>query len=177
VSRHPRDERGLTLIEMLVSLTILGIIMVVLTTAVIAGLKSTQSADVKFTESNTAQFTSMYFTHDVQGAESVSINDTAASCGGSATLKLISTAADRIVAYATAGSPLQLVRRVCSPASTSPLTTILAPSLNASTDVTASALPASCTTACTQVTLNVTQPGATGVVGGLNFTVSATPRP
>jgi prepilin-type N-terminal cleavage/methylation domain-containing protein len=175
--RRTPGEDGLTLIEMLVALTILGIVMVVLTAAVIEGLRDTQSADVKFTESNGAQFTSLYFTHDVQGAENVSLNDTASTCGGAAVLKLNSPAADRIVAYATTGSPLQLVRRVCSPSSATPLTTTLVSALNASTDVTASATPASCTTACTQVTLTVSQPGAPGVVSGLNFTVSATPRP
>ena len=175
-TRRARGEAGVTLLEMLVCLSILGIIFAVLATAVMEGLVATQQGDVKTDESNAAQFTAMYFTHDVQGAETVSVNDTAASCGGAALLKLLSPVADRTVAYVVTGSPLQLVRRVCSPAAATPLASTLVPTLTNASNVTVALTPTGCTTACTKVTLTVNQPGATGIVAGLTFTVTGSPR-
>lgn len=164
----PDDERGLTLIELLVSITILGIVMVVLTMAVIFGLGATKNANGSLDESNAAQFTALYFSRDVQGAEQVSVDDATSTCGGAAELKLTSTTADRVVAYAVTGSPLQLVRRVCSPASATPTVTILVPSLSAAGDVAASV-------SGTRVTLDVNQP-ATETDTGFNFTLAASSR-
>jgi prepilin-type N-terminal cleavage/methylation domain-containing protein len=171
VSAARRDD-GFTLVELLVCITILGIVMVALCAAVSIGLRSTVNANVMFDESNTAQFTSLHYASDVQGAESVAVNDSTSSCGGAAKLKLTSTNADRVVAYAVTGSssPYTFVRRVCSPSSATPLETTLASNLTST-----SAVAASCNTGCKQVTLSVDQPGATGIAD-LDFTLVASPR-
>jgi prepilin-type N-terminal cleavage/methylation domain-containing protein len=168
--RYKASETGFTLVELLVCIAILGIVFTVLTAALMIGFRSTNSANVKFDESNAAQFTALHFTPDVEGANSIVVDSTTASCGGAAELKLTSTEGDRVVAYAVAGSPtLQLLRKVCSPASASPQVTVLAPVI-----ANASAVVASCTNSCTTATLSVTQPGAPGVITGLTFTVQAT---
>jgi prepilin-type N-terminal cleavage/methylation domain-containing protein len=161
-------DAGFTLVEVLVSIAILGIIMVVLCTAVMMGLRSTKDASVKFDQSNAAEFTALHFTADVQGAELVSVDDVAASCGGAAELKLTSPIANRTVAYAVTGSPLQLVRRECSPSGATPSVTILASPISAASDVVAANTGG-------QVTLSVNQPSSS-LGAGFNFTVAATSR-
>jgi len=165
-------EGGFTLVEMLVCIVVLGIVFTVLAGALIIGFKSTSNAHVKFDESNAAQFTALHFTGDVQSADTIAVDSVTAACGGAAELKLTSTEADRVVAYAVTGSPtLQLVRRVCSPAAASPAVTVLAPVI-----ANTSSVVASCNNPCTTATLTVSQPGAPGVVDGLNFTVQASKR-
>lgn len=167
--RH--DERGLTLIELLIAVTILGVIMVAVTGAVILGLNDTANSDYSTDESNAAQFTAMYFTRDVQSAETISVNDSANTCGGAAKLKLTSASADTIVAYAVTASPIQLVRRECSPSSATPAVTALTQTLASANDVVAA-----CTSSCTRATLTVTQPGAPGQNQGWSFTVAGSTR-
>jgi prepilin-type N-terminal cleavage/methylation domain-containing protein len=169
--RRPGDD-GFTLVEMLVCIVVLGIIFTVLTGALMIGLRSTSNASVKFDESNAAQLTALYLTRDVQGAETVTLNDATSSCGGAAKLKLTSSTADRVVSYAVTGTTtLQLVRRVCSPASATPMVSTLVPTIASANNVTFA-----CTNACTTVTLTVDQPGATGVVPGLSFSLQASSR-
>jgi prepilin-type N-terminal cleavage/methylation domain-containing protein len=168
-TRVPTDNDGFTLIEVLVCISILGIIMVVLCTAVMMGLRSTKDANVKFDQSNTAEFVNLHFTKDVQGAEQVLVDDVAASCGGAAELKLVSPlSVDRIVTYAVTGSPLQLVRRECSPSGATPAVTLLASPISAASDVVASYSSG-------QVTLSVNQPSSS-LGAGFNFTVAASSR-
>jgi prepilin-type N-terminal cleavage/methylation domain-containing protein len=165
-------EDGFTLVEMLVCVVVLGIIFTVLTGALMIGLRSTSSASVKFEESNAAQLTALYLTRDVQGAETITVNDATSSCGGSAKLKLTSSNADRVVSYAVTGTTtLSLVRRLCSPANTTPVVTTLVPVVAGAANVSAA-----CTNSCTTVSLTVDQPGATGVVPGLTFSLQATSR-
>jgi hypothetical protein len=158
-------------VELLVSITILGIIMVAITGAVILGLNDTANSDYATDESNAAQFTASYFTRDVESAETISVNDSANTCGGAAKLKLTSTSADTIVAYAVTASPVQLVRRECSPSAATPFVTTLTQALASSNDVTAA-----CTASCTRATLTVTQPGAPGRNQTWSFTVAASTR-
>jgi prepilin-type N-terminal cleavage/methylation domain-containing protein len=169
--RRGGNDDGFTLVEMLLCIVILGIVFTVLTAALMIGLRSTSRANVKLDESNAAQFTAMHFTSDVRAADTITVNSATASCGGAAALKLTSVEADRVVAYAVTGSPLQLVRRVCNPASATPFVTVLAPVITNASDVVAA-----CNSPCTTATLTVTQPGAPGVVDGLTFTVQGTKR-
>ncbi len=61
-----RDDRGVTLIEVLVSVVILGIIIAPLSAALIAFLRNTDDTTRRMDESHDVQITAAYFTQDVQ---------------------------------------------------------------------------------------------------------------
>ncbi|MGI5246194.1 PulJ/GspJ family protein [Dactylosporangium sp. CA-139066] len=67
-----RDERGLTLIEVLVAIAILGIIAVPLANAVIGFIRNTDDTTRRLNESHDAQIMVAYFAQDVQ---SVGVRD------------------------------------------------------------------------------------------------------
>jgi prepilin-type N-terminal cleavage/methylation domain-containing protein len=66
-----RSEAGMTLIEVLVSVTILGVIVGPLTSSIILGLVSTKATDQRISDSSSAQLLSSYLVPDVQAAESI----------------------------------------------------------------------------------------------------------
>ena len=74
------DERGFTLVELLVASVIVGIIMSAMATAIIVGLRTTDEANTRFSESHDAQIASAYFVTDVQSADSVTTTDN--TCSG-----------------------------------------------------------------------------------------------
>lgn len=63
-----RDERGLTLIEMLVTIAILGIIILPLSNALIGVIRNTDDTTRRLSESHDAQIMVAYFAQDVQSA-------------------------------------------------------------------------------------------------------------
>lgn len=67
-----RDERGLTLVEMLVTIAILGIIIVPLANALIGFVRNTDDTTRRLSESHDAQIMVAYFARDVQ---SVGVRD------------------------------------------------------------------------------------------------------
>lgn len=73
---HPRqwldDDKGLTLIELLIAVVVLGIITGAITNAVIQGLKITNQATSLLSESHDTQLATAYFTADAENAEIVS---------------------------------------------------------------------------------------------------------
>ncbi|MFG2038625.1 type II secretion system protein J [Dactylosporangium sp. NPDC048998] len=71
-SQLRRDERGLTLVEVLVAIVILGIIIVPLGNAVISFVRSTDDTTRRLNESHDAQIMVAYFAQDVQ---SVGVRD------------------------------------------------------------------------------------------------------
>jgi len=64
--RLTRDERGVTLIEVLVAITILGIIMLPLGNALIAFFVHTDATTARLNESHDVQIAAAYFAQDVQ---------------------------------------------------------------------------------------------------------------
>jgi prepilin-type N-terminal cleavage/methylation domain-containing protein len=66
VSRNQRDERGVTLVEVLIAMVILGIIMVPLTGALISFFRHNQATNNRLTESHDAQIAAAYFAQDMQ---------------------------------------------------------------------------------------------------------------
>lgn len=179
-------EDGFTLAEMLVVIVILGIIFAALTASVILGLRTTKDSDARVTQSNSAQFTSVYFTRDVQSAEDVLLpgdSDWASySCGSDAgaVLKLVSPEADRVVTYAvTNGDPLDppdLVRRRCDPIGATPQQVTVARRLAAGAGaVTATCLPDAGT--CTAVELHVASESGPSDPTGLQFDLTVSRRP
>jgi prepilin-type N-terminal cleavage/methylation domain-containing protein len=75
-----RADGGFTLVEMLISVAILGILAGAISNAMVVALRTTSSADIRLTESNDMLFAGTRFGDDVQGAKSVSI-DTTPKCG------------------------------------------------------------------------------------------------
>jgi prepilin-type N-terminal cleavage/methylation domain-containing protein len=65
----PRDDAGVTLIELMIAIVILGLIMVPLTGAIITGLRTTTESQKRLSESRSPLFTSAYFADDAQSAD------------------------------------------------------------------------------------------------------------
>src|SRR5205823_5391884 len=78
-----RHDGGFTLVELLISVTILGILIAAIANAMFVALHATVSANDRLTESNDALVAATYFDDDVQGAQSVSVGTTA-NCGSAA---------------------------------------------------------------------------------------------
>jgi Tfp pilus assembly protein PilV len=68
MSDHLREESGITLIELLISIILLGIIIVPLTGAMIDGINSTTASQKRLSESRSPMFTNAYFAQDAQSA-------------------------------------------------------------------------------------------------------------
>lgn len=70
VGSRCRDDHGVTLIEMLAALTILGLIFVPLTGAVIIALKTTGTSSLRLTQSHDRQLVEVYFPRDASSSTS-----------------------------------------------------------------------------------------------------------
>ena len=97
-ARANLDERGVTLVELLVSMTILGLIMSALSGALYVGISTASDDHRGLTQSNAEQLVAYYLTPDVQAAcapnGSVSCSrdpnpatSAASACGSSATVQ------------------------------------------------------------------------------------------
>lgn len=78
-----RDDRGFTLVELLLATAILGIIMAALTTMMIGALTTDGSTGARIDSTRAEQFAATYFADDVQGAASTGgvIVSGTAQCG------------------------------------------------------------------------------------------------
>lgn len=79
--RRRHDERGFTLPELLVAVTVLGIIIVPLTASIIVGMRTTGSAQQRLIEARGEQLTAAYFPSDVASSDTIVRGDSA-PCGG-----------------------------------------------------------------------------------------------
>ena len=79
-----RDDDGFTLVELLISVVVLGILLVAVSAATMAVLRTTGSTDVRLTESRAQQFAAAYFSADAHGATTVSTGG-APRCGSDPT--------------------------------------------------------------------------------------------
>ena len=75
-----RSEAGVTLIELLVAVSIMGILMFALTSAVFVGFRSTRDTHTSLDQSNAEQIITTYVTKDIQAADAVVAPATL--CGG-----------------------------------------------------------------------------------------------
>lgn len=77
-----RDERGFTLVELLVATSILGVVMGAISAAIIVGLKTTDDTITRLSESHDTQISTAYFSGDAQSAEKVELGVTDPCTGG-----------------------------------------------------------------------------------------------
>ncbi|MCZ7525328.1 MAG: type II secretion system GspH family protein [Acidimicrobiia bacterium] len=108
-------EGGFTLVELLVTIAILGLISGPLAASIIVGLRSTDTTRARLGEANDTELLGSYLVPDVQGAR---LADTAADCGGATVLRLTVSPdgePDRTLGYhvAAAGDGWELRRRRC----------------------------------------------------------------
>jgi prepilin-type N-terminal cleavage/methylation domain-containing protein len=164
-----RDEQGVTLPEMLISIVILALIIGPLSAAMMFFLQHGETSTQIFSDDNTARLAATFFTADVQSATSV-VTTTSGQCGSGTPIVTLSWSEDAVAhaaswySRATAGGA-DLVRRQCEDG------TLIA--TNELGLLTASTPTVTCTPSCKApgtVTLRVD--GADGFV----FTVNASPR-
>ena len=77
-----RDDSGVTLVEMLIVITVVSIITVPLTAAVIITLRTTGAASLRLTQSHDRQLLEVYFPRDVASATSTPQVDVNGTCAG-----------------------------------------------------------------------------------------------
>jgi prepilin-type N-terminal cleavage/methylation domain-containing protein len=86
-----RSDGGFTLVEIMVSIAIVGILVVPLARGMFVGARAMSATSNRFTSSSAAQLLSLYFPTDVQGADAAS---TTSSCSGVSNAKVQLTADD-----------------------------------------------------------------------------------
>jgi prepilin-type N-terminal cleavage/methylation domain-containing protein len=79
-NRTGRADGGFTLVELLISVAILGLVMTAISGAMAVGLKTTKDSGDRLGASNDVQFASTWFGDDVAGANDV-VTGGAAQCG------------------------------------------------------------------------------------------------
>lgn len=122
-----RNQRGFTLSELVVSMTVLGIIIVPLTTAAMTFVKSGADTVPMYESSASARLVDNWFRRDAQSAESV---DSGSSCATGTTVVNLRWSDDRgasVASYAvvTAASTRSFVRHLCANGSLSVTSTLV----------------------------------------------------
>ncbi len=151
------SEDGFTLVELIISIVILGIIVGAMSAAIIAGLKTTDGTTNRLAESHDAQVVSEFFVTDMQSAVTVTyqamdtVSTVPVGCSPASSPLLVfswtdpSAGAEMVSYYsATLGGETQLVRQQCVGGSSS--TVVVAHLLGSSTPQVTCA-PTSCTSA------------------------------
>ena len=119
------DSSGFTLVELLITVVIAGLVMGPLSGALIVGFRTTGDTRTSLQQSNAEQLISTYVAKDIQAAEQVSYSP-AGVCGGKVEFRTRSTAmaasADTVYAYTWNGTTLS--RLECDTGGT-PLTTLV----------------------------------------------------
>jgi prepilin-type N-terminal cleavage/methylation domain-containing protein len=75
-----RTDDGFTLVELLVSVAILGLVLAAISGVTFVSVRTAADAQVRLTESNDLLHAASYFGDDVQGAQEVAVG-TAPRCG------------------------------------------------------------------------------------------------
>ncbi|HST82103.1 MAG TPA: prepilin-type N-terminal cleavage/methylation domain-containing protein [Kineosporiaceae bacterium] len=132
--RNPPGENGFTLVELVISITILGILMPALAAAMFAALSTNRSTDVRLSESRDTRELAAYLPDDAAGATSFATGQTARCGTGTALvefrgLRFDSTQASQttVISYrltaetAADGQPTRVLHRFsCLAATSSP---------------------------------------------------------
>jgi len=161
---------GFTLIELVIAVTILGLILVPLTAASTFFITHGQDATGRFADDTSVRSVISLFTTDTQSAESVTAPDPA-PCGSSSSALVTMTWTDNGTIYRaswsmqTSATTTTLVRQRCT--GTSLVSTLLVADVQSTPKVT-------CTPSCANAA-TVTMTGT--AANGAEFTVAATRRP
>jgi prepilin-type N-terminal cleavage/methylation domain-containing protein len=97
-ARFRDDERGFTLVELIIGMAITGILIGAIGSALVVVLRTTDVTNARFAESHDVQITSAYVANDVQSASSVSVSNASPDCSGAFTTLVTFT-------YSTSGNP------------------------------------------------------------------------
>lgn len=111
-------ERGFTLIEVVVTVGILGVIVSSVAASIFVGLKTTQESNARLTESTGVSFASAYVVPDVASAAAVTVADlTGCATSGTPVVRFdwVDSNGPQIAAYAfrLVGGEQALVRQFC----------------------------------------------------------------
>jgi len=138
LTRTRESDAGFTLMELLISITILGILMAAVSAAMMVGLGSNKSTGARIDESRDEQFIAAYFSADAQGAQTIRAGAVAPNCvfaagGGTVVLTFVGedltdvsppAVEKRTVSYvrraAPGGRTDELHRLVCKGGATTP---------------------------------------------------------
>ncbi|MFN8035062.1 MAG: prepilin-type N-terminal cleavage/methylation domain-containing protein [Acidimicrobiia bacterium] len=163
LASRPLDD-GVTIVELLTAMAILGIMLTTISLSISEGLSNTSSAKTTLAGSNLVQFTARYFDPDVQSAPGA-VELTGSACGTGTTVLRVPAGdgTTNVIAYvtSTAGPETALVRRVCNAGGTLLATHTLGTS-KAALSAVATCLPD--TTTCRTVTLTLSVAGGAPVV-------------
>jgi prepilin-type N-terminal cleavage/methylation domain-containing protein len=192
-------DGGFTLVELVISIAILGVVMVAITGALIVALKANKETDTRLDESRDVQFSSTWFGDDVQSANRISTSGSP-NCGTDPDTALVVKFANTDIAVVPASPPVvttdaltvsyvlrpaatgggkELHRLACSPAAGVPMDTVVARLLSG---VAADAPSVACPpVACSdpgarKVTLTLTAQRPTPTGAGFTYTLQGTRR-
>jgi prepilin-type N-terminal cleavage/methylation domain-containing protein len=93
-----REERGFTLVEILISMAILGILIAAVGGALIVSLRTSDATKARLSQSHDVQIASAYVANDVQSASSVDVPGSTSNCSAAFTTLVTFT-------YGTTGHP------------------------------------------------------------------------
>lgn len=160
---------GFTLIELIVAVTILGLILVPLTASAVFFISHGQDATGHFADDASIRSVVSLFTTDAESAETVTVPDSAA-CGSGTALATLTWTDDGTIFRAswstqTSGGTTSLVRKRCT--GTSLVSTLLVADVQSAPTV-------SCAPSCANAS-TITMTGT--AANGAGFTVSAMRRP
>jgi prepilin-type N-terminal cleavage/methylation domain-containing protein len=147
------DDRGFTLVELIVVVALMGVVALSVGSALFLGIRTASNTYTRFDQSNSALTISRYLTPDISTAEGeVFVNNMSDSTCGVAPLKVWSRSSaaldsrDTVVTWSLAGT--DLVRRTCvNGASTN--SRVIASGIE-------SFAPATCAAPCNAATITVT---------------------
>lgn len=89
-----RDERGLTLIELMISMGVLMIIIVPITTSFLLGILQSTGAQARTADSSGAQLVSSYLLADIQSSQTVAASGSGCPSAATGTVKMQLTWSD-----------------------------------------------------------------------------------
>ena len=173
---RPNSESGFTLLELLVSIAILGFIMLPLASGFFVGLRSVNDTSNRFKASSDAQLLSIYLPPDVESSTAASATLTITCTGlvGTSKLQLTNTAGTFKVVYTlSTASPWTITRYICT---TGAAATPVVVARNVKDNVASSLVVTVTGSPMTQVSMKVTELATTTNPTNFVFTVTGRKR-